>query len=85
MLAVGVIRTVERVAVSKRYVQRPRRPDPLGDEPKKADHYGRDAPSLELRSYQTHGLIADGSHRYQQRDVDLFLHEDLCYLRDMVA
>ena len=49
------------------------RPDPFGHTPNQRDRDGRDPVAFHDSGEQSNGLGAEGSHRYEQGQVDLIL------------
>ena len=72
---------VERITVAKRNAERPRGPHFPGHLPKELKGDRRDPLSLQLCRDQAHGLIAHGSDRHEQGDVDPVLDEPARRLR----
>ncbi len=70
MLPRWLIRRVQGVAVAKRNEQGARRAHLLRHLSEQLEGHRRDPLSLELRCDQTHGLVAQGSDRDQECDID---------------
>jgi len=83
-LACRVVGYAQRVAVTERHQESPRRAHSLGGHAQELDAHRRDALPLQLRSDQTHGLVADGSDGDEERDVHTIVGEQACRPRRML-
>ena len=70
MLLLGIIGSLEGIAMAKRDQQRPGWTDLLGSNFQQLQNHSADSVAFKLCCDQTHGLIADGSDRYQQSHID---------------
>ena len=77
MLKTSVVWQAKRIAVAKRDEERARRADPLGHLAEQLDGDRCDPLPLQLCCDQAHGLVAEGSDRDQQCDVNAIGYETL--------
>ncbi len=77
MLAVRIIGLVERIPVPEGNEERTRWPHFFRCLSEKLDGYGTYPAALQFCCCQAHGLVTHGSDGYQQRYIDLILHEPL--------
>ena len=80
LLALGVSRPVKRVAVAKRDDQRSRRSYSFGHAAQQLNRHRRNALPFQFGCHQAHGLVANRSDRYQQRNIDPIFNQ-FAYLR----
>ena len=66
-----------RIAERKVVEEKTRNSALLDDVSRRSNHHSRDAVLLEVATDQTHGLVADGSERNEQRDID-FIFTTAC-------
>lgn len=62
VLALGISRRSERIAVAERDEERTRRADAFSYLAQELDRHGCDSVTLELGCHQAHGLVAEGSN-----------------------
>ena len=76
-LALRVIRFVERVTMPEWDKERARRTHTLDHLAQKLNHHCGNAMTFQFGADQTHGLVAHGSNRHEQRDVRRIFDEQL--------
>ena len=72
MLHGDVKRLAARASQRKVHEHEPRHATVLDDIARRADDDGRNAVFFQVSGNQTHGLVADGSNRCQDRDINFF-------------
>lgn len=75
VLASGFVWRVERVSVTERDEESPRRADPFRDRAQQLDRDRRNAATLQLRCDQAHGLVAHRSDRHEECNVHLIFNQ----------